>query len=215
MIYRTTHRRLINQPEIVFDWALTAPEHANWLVTYFEEATLQGTVFQPDQTVQVGWIIVMLRETDTGDLEIWEPDFDALPIRWIRGVNNLFRHLLLQKSVCEAMEVTPDFPSLRDSGIVSQNFLASSQGVMSRDLANGTDSGWVFYPHDYQDSEGQHVSLYEITLAHEWLIPFVALPPSSKVSYSKARIVVESGTKTASSDDCELLRNLLNAPGMV
>ena len=160
-------------------------------------------------------MIAMLRETSGGDLEIWEPDFDALPIRWIRGVNNLFRHLLLQKSVCEAMDVTPDFSSLRQSGIVSPDFLASSEGVMSRDPANNTQSGWFFYPQDYEGSEGRHVSLYEIALACEWSIPFLALPFGSKVSYSKCRVVVNFGTKSASSDDCELLRNLLKAPGIV
>jgi hypothetical protein len=51
--------------------------------------------------VQIGWVIVLLKTDEHGDLDIWEPRFGAVPATWVRGANNTFCHLMVQKAVCE------------------------------------------------------------------------------------------------------------------
>ncbi len=54
-------------------------------------------------------MLTLLKEAADGELEVWEPQFDSMPIKWVRGVNNTLRHIILQKSVAEILGCEPAF----------------------------------------------------------------------------------------------------------
>ncbi len=53
-------------------------------------------MFSAEQMVQVGWMLVKLREEGGGPLEVWKPGFHAMPIDWVLGATNTLRQLLVQ-----------------------------------------------------------------------------------------------------------------------
>lgn len=89
-----------------------------WLLEFFEGQIAGGVRFSAGQTIEVGSSLLELRE-HVGGLEVWEPDFSAMPIRWCRGANSTLRQLLIQRAVCEAMGCEPVFPSIRHAAAVS------------------------------------------------------------------------------------------------
>lgn len=199
-------------PEIGFAFSEESNPSVDWLLSYFESEVANGRRFQAGETVQVGWMIVELKEAPENSLEIWEPDFDSMPIRWCRGVNNTLRHLVLQKSICDEIACEPDFPSLRQPSVISPNFLTTPNDfVMSRDLAVGGDSGWVFHEPGYSGNEGKFVSLFEIALYHMEIIPFLALPPGTSVIKSGGVIEVTCVNKQISSRTNSLLGKVAKA----
>jgi hypothetical protein len=159
-------------------------------------------------------MLVQLRE-GRESLEIWEPDFDAIPIRWCRGVNNTLRHLTLQRAVCEALKCEPVFPSIRQAGITSPCFLESRSFTMSRDLIAESDSGWAFAERGYAGSKGEFISLYHIALQKMSIIPFLALPEKSLVQMEPGLIEVNLGNIVISSRDNVFLSQLASAPIIV
>jgi hypothetical protein len=201
-------------PEISIEIAVPFASTASWLVGYFEEQVAAGRHFEVNQTVEIGWSLIQLRKADEY-LEVWEPDFDAMPIRWCQGASNTLRQLTLQHSICEILRSNPLFPSIRHAGIISPNFLACNAFTMSRDRPSESDSGWVFREQGYAGSEGEFVSLYQIALATPRIIPFLAAPEATWVNIEPGVIEVGIGDCIASSRDTPLLRQLENDPILI
>ena len=67
-------------PDIVIHYHNLAAPLVGWLQTYFAEAVAEGTVFRAGETVQIGWMLLMLRDGEAGQLMVWEPGFHAMPI---------------------------------------------------------------------------------------------------------------------------------------
>jgi hypothetical protein len=194
-------------PEVRFEIDEEMASSAEWLVRYFEEQMERGERFESGLTVQVGWMITQLK-VHAECLEVWEPDFEATPIRWCRSVNNTVGHLILQRSICELLGCEPDFPSIRQAGICSPGFPASEAFIMSRDQPEASDSGWVFAEHGYGGSDGEFVSLYQIAMQRSRVVAFMALPATASVLVGRGRIEARLGDVAVSSDDSELLRRL-------
>lgn len=205
MIISTSSCSKRGHPEVSFEVDDEAPS-AEWLVRYIEEEVEKGERFEPEQTVQIGWMIVQVNAR-SGGLELLEPDFDAVPVRWRRGLNNTVRHLALQRSVCKALGCEPVFSSIRHAGLCSPQFFAGEAFTMSRDQPQDSDSGWVFAEDGYQGSEGGFLSLYEIAMQRICVIPFLALPPTAAVFIRRGRIEARYGDAAVSSDDNALLRD--------
>jgi hypothetical protein len=187
---------------------------AEWLISYFETEVASGTRFEANQTVEIGWSLLLLRES--GDcLEVWEPDFDAMPIRWCLGVNNTLRHLTLQRSVCQELNCEPVFPSIRHAGAVSPSFVTCDAFTMSRDQPANSDSGWVFREEGYAGSDAELVSLYQVALQKPTVIPFVALPENASVHLRSNHIEVSFRNLVISSRDNSLLAKLVESPSLV
>jgi hypothetical protein len=196
----------VGQLEIAFEIAPEAAPLAKWLIEYFEFQALSGTRFEDNQTVELGWSLLQLRRS-ADILEVWEPDFDSMPIRWCSGVNISVRHLSLQQSACDLFCCEPQFSSLMCAGIVSPMFFESKEYVMSRDTPSNMDSGWVFTEPGYSGADGEFRSLYEIALHNIAIVPFLALPPLSHIRIQPCSIEVTVNNTTKSSDKCEFLRN--------
>jgi hypothetical protein len=214
--HRANFRSINGHPNVVVWLDGAFDVGADWILGYFESEVRRGVVFHPGETVQIGWMIVMLKADELGDLEIWEPRFDSMPIKWARGANSTSRHLTLQQEVCAQVGVEPDYPSLRQSGIVAADFLHNTDGFhMVREIPGGTDSGWILRRLDSKESDARHCSLFEISISHSAIIPFIALPAGSSVTHSKSKIEISCGQKNISSDSNQFLSKILASPVFV
>jgi hypothetical protein len=196
-----------NHCDIVFEVDAEIALTAKWLVRYFEEQVAAGVRFHEGQIVQMGWMVLQLKASST-NLELWEPDFNTVPIRWCRSVNNTLRHLALQRSICDTLSCEPDFPSLRQAGIVSPHFHSSAAFTMSRAEPAGSDSGWAFSELGYSGTEGAFASLYQIAIENTIVVPFLALPTGASLCVQSGQIDICLGGAVISSKDNALLLKL-------
>jgi hypothetical protein len=156
-----------------------------WFLGWIEHEVASGRRFLPEQTVQVGWSLLEIRQRTDGTLAFYEPDFRTVPVRFVDGVSNTLFHLFLQKSVAESLglEAELTLPSLRQSAMVCTDFGRSESYIMSRVPPKDADSGWFFgcsdAAHDHQSVASlRRVSLYEAAAIQDSrTIPFLGLPP--------------------------------------
>lgn len=187
--HRTNLRQRFDHPNIV---AATSPELGlgfEWILSYFENEIAGGVIFKDKQLVQIGWTLVTLRQNSRGELEVWEPSFDSVPINWTRGASTTIRHLMLQRETCTQLGVDPEFPALNQSGVVSADFFGSNAFRMEREQCDvSTDSGWLFK--GTEPMGGKHCSLFEIAVARSEVIAFLALPAGASVVYEKLGVEI-------------------------
>ncbi|MCP3022873.1 immunity protein Imm33 domain-containing protein [Cupriavidus basilensis] len=208
--YRSNLRERYSHPDIVVGVAPEFGSGFEWLLSYFDGEVAAGTVFHENQLVQIGWMMVMLRADHHGDLEVWEPRFDSVPISWVRGATTTLRHLMLQRETCAQLGTDPAFPSLRQSGVVSSDFFTSEEFCMERETSNErTDSGWLFKAQEQRSHDGRHRSLFELAVARSAVIPFLALPAGTIVVHGRKRVEISLGDHRISSNSNAFLARLL------
>ncbi|MBB6583836.1 hypothetical protein [Ralstonia solanacearum] len=205
--YRIHLRRRYDHPDIVVTVSPGLSTGFEWIVSYFEEAVASGTAFHENQLVQIGWMMVTLRLREQGDLEVWEPRFDSMPISWVPGASTTIRHLVLQRELCRQLGMDPVFPALNQSGVVSAHFMGTKAFCMERDVPQaGTDSGWIFK--DAHPEGGRHCSLFEIAVSRPEVIPFLALPVGAAVTCDASSVTASHRGHTLSSASNEFLARL-------
>jgi len=158
-----------------------------------------GSRYVPGQTLQVGWIINRIQETQDGLLTPCEPDFSSLPIAWDESVTTTLSHLRLQKDTCSSFGIEVlHFPSMLQSGLVGVDVISGLDGiVMERlDATDDTDSGWFLgslqSQCDYADPAMlRRCSLYELAIQIPHCIQFLALPIGSRVECCESMIQFE------------------------
>lgn len=205
---KSNFRGVFQHPDIVVSMQSGVEFGAKPIIAYFEDEVRRGTVFKAGETVQMGWMILMLKATDSGELDVWEPRFGKVPIVWERGASRTYRQLIVQKSVAELLAVEPSFPSLTQSAVVSPKFMASKDFQMSREASQGTDSGWLFASDSSESDDGRLASLFEIASERPEIIPFLALPASSSVVLTNGEVKIRYGNTEVGSNSSELLRRL-------
>ena len=182
---------------------------ARSLLRYFEEEVSHGTTFRADETVQIGWMLVMLKSGTQGNLEVWEPDFKTLPVTWIRGATTTCRHLTVQNEVCRQLGTEPNFPSLRDSAMTSPGLSGSHGFVMFRQAVDGPSSGWNFTDEGQTDVAADVCSLFQIALKAPIIVPYLALPSGTSVIHSGSSLSITLEGRTISSESNGFLERLL------
>ncbi|MBI0328731.1 immunity protein Imm33 domain-containing protein [Burkholderia plantarii] len=205
---KTNFQGTAAHPNIVVSLPSDLSFGAHPILAYLEEEVRKGKVFRAGETVQMGWLMLMFKETDAGELEVWEPCFGAIPIVWERGASKTYRQLIVQKSVAELLSVEPSFPSLVQSVVVSPKFKTSRDLLMAREPSTGTDSGWLFAADASESDGGRLASLFAIASERPEVIPFLALPPSASVVLKDGRVTIRHGNEEVSSDTSDLLRRL-------
>lgn len=198
-------------PDIVVSMPSGPESGAKSIMAYFAGEVRQGVVFKPGETVQMGWMMLMLKATENGELDVWEPQFGVVPIVWERGASKTYRQLIAQKSVAEQLGVEPSFPSFRQSAVISSDFIESKNFAMSRDRPAGTDSGWLFTTMENGSSDGRLASLFEIASKRPEVIPFLALPAASAVVLNNGNFQVSYDGKSIDSDSNVVLRRLIGS----
>lgn len=182
--------------------------YPEWLLKFFEAAVSTGRKFKLDDTIQIGWMINKVQQNSEGDLEIWEPVFNSIPINWVRGVNSTIKHLTLQKSVVELVDTEPVFPSIIQAGAVMGNISNDCHNLqLVRNSSAQNDSGWQFTG-QVGGVKPEFHSLFQIACWCPGVVPFLALPPGSKISFSTEVITVEANGIQRSSTESALLRSL-------
>ena len=213
--FRTTGCSRFGHQEFVLHLSDEAKMCPQWLLDYLEHSVASGKRFKPEQTLQVGWMVTKLRDNPKGDLELWEPRFESIPISWVRGINNTVRHLTLQKSVAQLVGAEPQFPSNLQAGTVSPSFCRQAGCfLMTREQAQQNDSGWRFGTQK-GDLAKELQSLFQIACSLDRVIPFLALPPESEVLVAPEGITIQWRAKRASSRESKLLHKLLFAPDVL
>jgi hypothetical protein len=175
------------------DTAVLSPT-LHWFLRWIESEVAGGRRFLPEQTVQVGWSVLEIRQRADGTLALFEPDFQSMPLRFVDSVSNTLLHLFLQKNVADSLGLGEELalPSFRDSAIVCTEFGSAEGFIMSRVTPKTADSGWFIgcdnAAHDHQSADClRRVSLYEaVTRYDDRTIPFLALPPDSFVGFGGA-----------------------------
>lgn len=185
MVISTTNCKKHGHLEIAlnYDASTVLNVDAKWLIHWIEDSVSRGAKFLPEQSLQLGWIYLEIRQRTDGTLGFFEPDFKSLPIKFVDSVSLTLSHLRVQKSVAESLglENEINFSSLRHSAIVCNQFTAGDF-ILSREKPTGSDSGWFFgcldNNHDHNSAENlRRASLYEAALRHnERIIPYLALP---------------------------------------
>jgi len=180
---------------VICDDAATYVPRVNWLLEWLEGEVVRGKQFIPEQTVQVGWSLLKVKEREDGTFGLLEPDFKSMPARFVDNVSLTLLHLLLHKSVNESLGLEDEMAlsSLQHSAIVCTDFGVSKKIVLSRTAMKGTDSGWFFgcdnCGHDHQSILNlRRVSLYEAAVSlDDRIIPYLALPPAIVISVSSSQ----------------------------
>jgi hypothetical protein len=214
--YRTTCGCQFGHREIAITLSDDAGIEPHWLIEFFEHSIREGKQYRANETVQIGWMVTMLKEASDGDLEVWEPQFDSIPIKWTRGVNNTLRHLIVQRSITGLLDCEPVFPSLRQAGTVSPIFLKHhNEFLMERATPSGNDSGWCFLDVTKERSGNELKSLFEISFHCMHIIPFLALPPGTRVSKRHEVVTVQLRNRTILSSENETLKRVVESEILV
>lgn len=155
---------------------------------WLEQTVSRGTKYLPGQTIQMGWSLFQIRESDDGLLSLWEPDFGSSPIVWIEGVSRTLAHVRLHKDVVESVLPVSEMtiPSLREAAIVCTRLSDASALVLDRQLPEGQSSGWFFgcadRDHNHHDkAQLRLVSLYDAVVTAPRTLPYLALPAGTFV----------------------------------
>ncbi|HWM69347.1 MAG TPA: hypothetical protein VNO35_22345 [Steroidobacteraceae bacterium] len=207
IVHKTTACSRFSHPEISVLLDRRAGFSPDWLIQYFETEVGKGRVFKAGQTVQVGWGLVQLRDTTTGELELWEPDFLSMPLHWQLGANETLRHLIVQKSLAEALQCEPDFPSLRQPGSVEHDWKRLAEFHLWRQPSHENHSGW-FFAADTPAAAVEYTSLYELACHAPAAIAVMGLPQGAEAQLSRDSMEVRYAGRSISSADNQLLRGL-------
>ncbi|MFL9981948.1 immunity protein Imm33 domain-containing protein [Paraburkholderia sediminicola] len=165
-----------------------------WLLGFIESYIASGTRLNIGETMQVGWMLVRIEEGQAGPLRLTEPDMKSFPVNFIDSVDRTLVHLRNQNDVVRSLFPAIDsyFPSLVQSAVVHVNYKHSTSVSLTRKVAEGASSGWVFT--DTEDSAGLRdparfltTSLYQLGMDRPELIKFFALPPMLEVSIDNRR----------------------------
>ena len=182
---------------------------AESLVSGFDATLQSGTRYATAETIQIGWMIVTLREDRDANLELWEPDFQQMPIRWVRGVDTTLRHMTLQREVCACVGVEPRFQALNQPAVLTPSLVNFGGNLhMERKIIDGDNAEWLFRPAYDDGSEALLQSLYQIALSQPRIIPFLALPGGTEISHAVNNVAICIGDQEFSSTNTPFLRRL-------
>jgi hypothetical protein len=193
-----------------------------WFLSWIESEVAGGRRFFPEQTVQVGWSVLEIRQRTDSTLALFEPDFKTMPVRFVDSVSNTLLHLFLQKSAAESLVLADQLavPSLRDSAIVCTDFGSADGFVMSRGVPKAADSGWFLgcdkEAHNHQSPNNLcRVSLYEAAVRRDArIVPFLGLPSEVFVGFGRGVPYFSRGdTELAIQPGSYLHRKYVERPG--
>jgi hypothetical protein len=190
----TTRCAVHKHPEFVLEANESVPEsHLADLVETIETMVAGGSVFKPEQTFQIGWMITKVVRFDKTRLTLVEPDMEAMPMRWVPGVTETLRQKMVQVytldsfSLREEMTMATAFESM----VVCTKYTAN-EFFMSRSEPDGRDSGWFVgclgQDHDHNDAKNlKCISLYEAYLNQRGIQNFLLFPVGAMVVNDTAR----------------------------
>jgi hypothetical protein len=153
-----------------------------------EEMVAQGSDFKPNETFQIGWMVTQVAEHSAGRLTLLEPDMQAFPVRWVPGITETLRQMMLQLFTLDSVSLRDQMAiaTMDQSCVVCSRHHLPELFLSRNDGIGPGDSGWFVgcldRQHDHNDPANIHrVSLYKAFLQQPGIIGYVAFPPGSTI----------------------------------
>jgi hypothetical protein len=198
----TTQCSRFQRPEFVLeaDESIVPDFYLNRIVETIETMVERGSVFKPGETFQIGWMLTLVQSLDDSRLTLHEPDMQAMPIRWIPGITETLRQMMVQLHTLDSFALRQEIniPSARDSLLVCTQY-TNPDFFMERFMPseeNAADTGWFIgcldTNHDHNDPANLRcISVYEAFIRQRGIQNFMAFPFGSII------LVDQSGLKVA------------------
>lgn len=192
----TTHCARFQHPEFVLDAdESVVPEiYLKEMAETIEKMVAGGSVFQPDQTFQVGWMITRVVAHGAAQFSLVEPDMKAFPIKWVPGITQTLRQKMLQVFMLDSVGLRHEMniPSIRQSLTACSQYSSADVFMSRAEQTDEQDSGWFVgclkEDHDHNDPENLLcVSLYEALLNQRRIEGFVMFPIGSTIVMDQAK----------------------------
>jgi hypothetical protein len=191
MIIITTKCGSRDHPEFVLeaDETQVPATYLQNVVGTIEQMVMHGSVFKPDQTFQVGWMITLVqRHADGVHLTLAEPDMQVMPIRWVGGITHTLRQMMLQLFMLDsfALRGEIDLPTIRYSAIVCSYYTDADMCMVRSTPHDAADSGWYIgcmrNNHNHNERANlRRISLYEAYINQRGIQGFAGFPVGSSV----------------------------------
>jgi hypothetical protein len=187
-VHRTTKCTAAGHRELTLQLAKPPPITGlhDLLVNYFEAAVARGTVFLPNQTVQVGWSLLKLCDRDDGTLGVQERGLTP-EVTWIEQVDHAVIDVWLQKEVAASVGMVDQlaFPRQDHDALVAACAMESTQLVMTRlpdENLPDDFSGWMLAcAEEHDHGERRQLPLLGVAAMQPGLVQLFALPHGTSV----------------------------------
>jgi hypothetical protein len=201
MIMATAKCAGYRHPEFVLeaDTSRVPPSYLEDAAHTIEKMVASGSVFNPGQTFQIGWMITQVQARDDSRLTLQEPDMHAMPIRWVAGITETLRQMMVQLFALDSVSLRSqmNFPSVRHALLVCSHY-DDAGFFMERfppSETNPADTGWYIgctrNDHDHNDSQNlRMVSVYEAFLRQPRICGFMAFPSGSQIIMAQGQELV-------------------------
>ncbi len=154
-----------------------------------ENMVAAGSVFQPGETLQDGWMVTRVEDAGDGKLTLHEPDMQQLPVQFVPGITETLRHKMIQLFTLDSFGIEREqikIPRIDQTAIACDRFDAGGELLLARDAGEERHSGWIFCclddDHDHeQDDNLQLVSLYEAMLRCPHVVAWMYFPDDSQI----------------------------------
>lgn len=166
-------------------------QHIEQIIQTLEGMVAHGSVFAPGQTLQVGWMVTQVQRHDKMRLTLFEPDMRSLPVKYVPGVTETLRQMMLQLFVIDSFGVPRndmDIPSIRQSVVVCDKYQDASGILLMRGKAQDqSDSGWFIgcldKDHDHQNTQNlAKIPLYDAFLNRNAIQGWMAFPSGTFIA---------------------------------
>ena len=192
----TTKCNQFGHPEVVLesDESQVPDVYLKNVVETLETMVASGSVFSPEQLFQIGWGVTLVKSAGNM-LSLVEPDMEAFPFKWTKGITNTLRQMMVQLFMLDSVGLREqmDAPSFCESLVVCNHYNESNFFMSRSEGSGGTDSGWFIgclnddHSHD-DEGNLKCVSVYEAFLNQRGVQGFASFPVGSM-------IVVEPGNQ--------------------
>jgi hypothetical protein len=172
-----------------YDESIIHENDVKMILEYLEQSVAKGIKFKKKETIQFGWMILLIDEYSNKLLSLFEPDMKTFPIKWIRSVTNTLTQTRIQKDTADSLGLINEinFPNILQSAIICNNLGNSNEIFLERCEPNNNDSGWFVGCMDSNHDHNNHlnlirISLYKILCGYPNLIMYFALPPDTSIT---------------------------------
>lgn len=198
MEYSTHNCRKRGHPEVVVECDEQLAFDVPRLINALEEMVLNGSVFLPEQTFQLGWSILLFKKRHDGRLTLHELDMSGKPGQFVCSVSRTMMVMRRQMAVLESFGIENQLscPSLRQTAVACNRFATTAKPYLIREKGTAHDSGWFFGcrdKHDHNDVANLvGGSLYEHACSHLEVLDFLAMPVGSMIILKSDRSLLEA-----------------------
>jgi len=168
---------------------------ARWL----ERRVELGEIFSAGETIEFGWMTLRVSLSEDGMLQLEEPDLKSLPIDWVPGIAMTLQSTRVQKDVAASVGAEDALcpANIRQSILIGADVSPGDDSLtLDRVEPEASDSGWFVGRAtsilDYNRSDSlKRISIYEAVITLRRIIPYLALPPGSRISLGQSSVRFE------------------------